>query len=273
MSAVHGPEAVSAAPPTCVAMKLPLLALAVLAILTGSGRVWAQGAAIPNTGTPLITDLSAHLIAIRSNFTGTSLLIFGAIEEQGDIVVVVRGPPDTVTVRKKDRVAGMWLNRESVSFTELPAYYNLIASRPLFEIASVGLWQRLRIGADNLRYIPTQPLDDAELARFRDAVIRVRNEQKLFQQAGTVTFLGPKLFRAQVDFPAIVPVGVYRVEVYLIRDERVIAAQAIPLFINKTGFEREIFAFAHEHALYYGAASVVLAMMIGWLAALVMRRN
>ncbi|MFZ8368795.1 TIGR02186 family protein, partial [Staphylococcus aureus] len=92
--------------------------------------------------------------------------------------------------------------------------------------------------------------------RFRDAVIRVRNGQKLFQQAGTVTFLGPKLFRAQVDFPAIVPVGVYRVEVYLIRDERVIAAQAIPLFINKTGFEREIFAFAHEHALYYGAASV-----------------
>ncbi len=58
----------------------------------------------------LVSDISSHRIGITSSFTGTELLLFGALGEAGDVVVVVRGPDQKVTVRRKERVAGIWIN-------------------------------------------------------------------------------------------------------------------------------------------------------------------
>jgi hypothetical protein len=42
-------------------------------------------------GQPLVADLSAHEISITTGFTGTELILFGATEGEGEVVVVVRG--------------------------------------------------------------------------------------------------------------------------------------------------------------------------------------
>ena len=88
-----------------------------------------------------------------------------------------------------------------------------------------------------------------------------------------VTFLGPRLFRTAVNFPATVPVGTYRAEVYLIRNDRVIAAQATPLFIDKYGSEQQVFELAHSMPLLYGLTAVAAAMLAGWLASVVFRKR
>ena len=45
----------------------------------------------PARAQELVADLSDHLIAIDSEFTGTDLLVFGAIEGDGDVVVAALG--------------------------------------------------------------------------------------------------------------------------------------------------------------------------------------
>jgi uncharacterized protein (TIGR02186 family) len=65
----------------------------------------------------LVSGLSQDTVQITSNYTGTDIVVFGAIEHLedtgiNDVVVVVRGPEANMTVRKKDRVAVIWLNRE-----------------------------------------------------------------------------------------------------------------------------------------------------------------
>jgi hypothetical protein len=60
---------------------------------------------------PLVADLSSHLITITSSYTGTDLLLFGAVEQGGDVIVVVHGPTEPLVVRRKERVAGVWVNR------------------------------------------------------------------------------------------------------------------------------------------------------------------
>src|SRR3546814_79845 len=60
----------------------------------------------------LVADLSDHEVAITTGFTGAELLLFGAVEGEGQIVVVVTGPRQTTTVRRKARVAGIWMNVE-----------------------------------------------------------------------------------------------------------------------------------------------------------------
>ena len=249
-----------------------ILALALGALVAGGApvRTLAQTQA---ADAPLVTDLSAHLIAITSSFTGTELLLFGAAEEAGDIVVVVRGPTGPTVVRRKDRVVGIWLNRHSVEFESVPGYYAVAASRPIQQIASQSLLARLQIGAENLRFRPRGDLDETEVLPFREAILRNKLRQQLYQEeVGRVVFLGPKLFRTRVAFPSTVPVGTYRAEVYLIRNDRVIAAQSTPLFINKLGFEQAIYAFAHELPLLYGLAAVATAVFAGWAASAVFRK-
>ena len=40
---------------------------------------------------PLVADLSNHPVAITTGFTGTDVLLFGATDGPGDVVIVVSG--------------------------------------------------------------------------------------------------------------------------------------------------------------------------------------
>jgi len=186
--------------------------------------------------------------------------------------VVIRGPAGPLVVRRKERIAGIWLNRKAVDFTDIPAFYAVAASRPLAQIGSISLRERLQLGTDNVRL--ATGVGDGIADPYRQALIRNKQRAGLWPAVPqTVTFLGQKLFRATFELPANVPVGTYRTEVYLIRGDRVVAAQATPLYVDKQGTEQEIYDFAHTHPIPYGLLAVALALLAGWGAALVFRRG
>lgn len=231
----------------------------------------------------LVTDLSEHLIAIRSNFTGTQILVFGAVEAESseiralarDIVVVVRGPERAFTVRRKERVAGIWMNYDAQDFDSVPTFYAVVSTRPLEAIASRDMLERHQIGTRHLRLrTETSTVDAASENAFRQAATRLMSRSKLYSEVtGGVSFLGNTLFRARIDIPSNVPVGNYTVEVYLIRDGNVIHAQASPLFVNKSGFERFVYNLAYRQPLLYGVIAVALALLSGWMAAAAFRNR
>lgn len=250
------------------------------AILTFGAIAWL-GHPTEARSEELVTDLSEHLIAIRSNFTGTQILVFGAVETESqeiralarDIVVVVRGPERAFTVRRKDRVAGIWMNYASEDFDSVPTFYAVVSTRPLEAIASRDMLERHQIGTQYLRLrAETTGAAARSDGDFRQATSRLMSRARLFSEVpGGVSFLGDTLFRARIDIPSNVPVGNYTVEVYLIRDGNVIHAQASPLFVNKTGFERFIYNLAYRQPLLYGLIAVALALVAGWLAAAAFR--
>src|SRR6516164_8870737 len=98
----------------------------------------------------LVADLTSHLIAITTGFTGASVVLFGAIDGPGDGVVVVRGPDREMTVRRKRRIAGVWVNSQEVIFTNVPSFYLVAASMPLEEIVSPATAALYRLGVSNL---------------------------------------------------------------------------------------------------------------------------
>jgi uncharacterized protein (TIGR02186 family) len=241
------------------------LALAVLAFLSlGTAPARAQA---------LIADLSSHLIAITTGFTGTEVLLFGAVEEAGDVVVIVRGPVGDTAVRRKDRIAGVWVNNARLDFTDVPSYYAVAASKPLAEIGEPALLARHGIGLDFLRLAPAEAASEAAVQPFRSALVRIKQQENLYSgAAGRVTFLGQRLFRTAVAFPANVPVGSYLVEVLLVRDGEVVSAQTTPLIISKIGLGADIYDFAHNQAALHGVVAILLALMAGWAAHLAFRR-
>jgi uncharacterized protein (TIGR02186 family) len=223
---------------------------------------------------PLIVDLSNHLVAITTGFAGTTVLLFGAVEGDGDVVVVVRGPAQTEMVRRKERMLGVWVNRSQAVISDAPSYYRLAVSRPLDQVAAVSVLDRHQIGLDHLamrvRRKDVSVTDDD----YRKALLRLKENAGLYAGTpGAVDFIGHRLFRTEIDFPANVPTGVYVVEVYLLKDGEVANAQTTPLIISKIGVGSQVFDFAMHRAALYGLFAVLLAALAGWLAAVAFRKG
>lgn len=243
----------------------PLLPAVVLALLLLAPAARAQA---------LIADLSEHLIAITTMFTGSNVVLFGTTDGQGEVVMVVTGPRAPITVRRKARTAGIWVNRKSVTFNQAPGFYAVASSRPLTELTSAAVLARMGIGTENVRLEPSRPLPVEQYRDFRDALIRNKQEEGLYARGvENVEFLGERLFRANIHFPNDVPIGLFQVEVFLFRDGEVVAAQSTPLAVSKSGFSAEVFEFAHGQPLFYAVGTLMAALAAGWLGALAFRRN
>ncbi|SDG38305.1 TIGR02186 family protein [Roseospirillum parvum] len=242
-------------------------ALLLLALLAAPARAQTQ---------PLVADLSKHLVAITTGFSGTDVLLFGATDGPGDIVLVVRGPPGREVVRRKDRAGIIWVNADSVDFEDVPAFYWLATSRPLDEFANPAVLERHQIGTGNLRLpvadfaeIPPQTRTD-----FARALVRLKTAEGLYgEEQGVVRQLANRLFRAELHFPSNVPVGTYMVEVYLIREGEVVSAEITPLIISKVGVGADIYDFAHNQPALYGIAAIIVAVAAGWLAGVAFRKS
>jgi uncharacterized protein (TIGR02186 family) len=244
--------------------------------------LFALFAILPARAVELVSGLSTDLIQITSSFTGTDFVLFGAIDPPPpnggagtqDLVVVIRGPTLDMTVRRKERVLGIWVNREQVEFAGLPGYYFLASTRPLENIASPTTLARFRLGTANLGATARTPISVAEANEFRAAVVRDRTRESLYRESATgIEFLSPTLFRARVPVPASVPPGEYLAEVYLFQGGTVVSAQSSPLSIDKSGFERQVYNFAYRQSWAYGLAAVLMAFVIGWLGFVILRQR
>jgi uncharacterized protein (TIGR02186 family) len=248
-------------------MPLPLILL-LIACLTS---------ALPARAAGLVADLSNHLIAITTAFSGTDVLLFGAVEPPtGDVAVVVKGPIERAVVRRKDRIGFIWLNTEQAHFRDVPGYYAVASSRPLEELAPPAVRARHEVGVDSLRFRPVagQGLSDDALASFQRGLIRNKQRASLYSSVpGEVTFLGDTLFRTRLAFPANVPPGSYQVQVLQFRNGSVVNAQSSVLVISKVGLEAQLFGIAHQYAAVYGMGSILIAVFAGWSASVLFSKR
>jgi uncharacterized protein (TIGR02186 family) len=221
---------------------------------------------------PLVADLTSHLVAITTGFNGTNVVLFGATDGPGDIIVVVRGPDRDVVVRRKSRVAGIWINKRQMTFTGVPSYYAVFSSKALDDIMPPTAQALHEIGQPHLRMGVIEKRSPEDIVEFRAALSRERQRQDLFPDAvGRVSFLGERLFQATLGFPANVPTGTYQVYIFLVRDKQVVSGQTTPLVVSQVGVDAEVNDFANRRALAYGLVAAIGAAVAGWLASLPFR--
>jgi uncharacterized protein (TIGR02186 family) len=230
----------------------------------------------------LVPDVSQRKIQIQTGFTGAQLLMFGAIiyprgvapEEQVDVAVVLRGPTRAITLREKQKVAGIWVNAQSTDFQSAPAYYAIASSRPISKIVDSKTAAIYEMGLDKLQLSPSGEIVNAEQSRFVNGLVDLNRREGLYQQnAGTVEITDNVLYRAYIDIPSSVPVGKYTAETLLIRNGRVIVADdKVEVIIQKTGFEQFVTIMAQQYSFIYGLIAVAISLFLGWFAGYVFRR-
>lgn len=240
----------------------------------------------PAAAERLVVSLSNHRIAITSSFVGDDLVLFGTIEPDAgnpltrpnyDLVVTVAGPRQTLRTRRKERVAGIWVNVDSRQFLRVPSYLAILSNRPVETIASPDTARRLQLGLDNYQLTQRVGADFADTVPddpFRAAFVRLELQYGLYRQESTaVTFLTPTVFRVAVPIPSNVPTGNYSVDVKLFSGGAMVTRTGTALEVIKAGFEQYVADAARDHGLFYGLATALMALFIGWFGSVVFRRD
>ncbi|MEL7088188.1 MAG: TIGR02186 family protein, partial [Planctomycetota bacterium] len=217
---------------------------------------------------------------ITANFDGSEILIFGAVQRnapldvQGpvDVIVAVSGPDQPVTVRRKDRVAGIWVNTDSADFGGVPSFYKVATTRPLSQILAPE--EDIRHGISIPRAIGSggSNLGIAQQTGYLPAILRIRRANGLYTTAeGGVTLQSQSLFQTQIALPANLVEGTYLARILLTRDRKVVAEYETSIAVQKVGLERAIYRLAHDQPLAYGVLSLIIAIAAGWGASAVFR--
>jgi len=223
----------------------------------------------------LVPEVSQHEVRLRQGFTGTELLLFGAIlnpdgtraARDYDIVVVLMGPRHSIVVREKRKVAGIWLNADSTEFRSAPSYYAIASTKPIDKIVDDKTAAIYELGLRWLQLSPIAAFDTQEQARFLDGLVDLNSRQGLYRQSeGTVTVGEQVLYQARIELPSSVPIGTYTAETFAISNGIVVASASSEVEVRKVGIERVVADFAQSSAILYGLLTVLVSVLMGWVA-------
>lgn len=243
-------------------------------------------AAPPVRAERLVAELSSRVVRITSSFNGGKLTLFGTVEDAPgpppaggyDVVVTVTGPRQSVVAFQKARRFGIWVNAASRTFVDVPSYLVVLSTRPLAALAPAATLRDARIGLDNA-VIPQAASGDVVVGSeredpFRRAFVRLKRERLLYDERDDgVMFLTSSLYRAGVYVPTEAPVGNYDVDVKLFAGGRPVADTRLAFEIRTVGFEHFIATAAVNHGIAYGIATALMAVLTGWLASILFRRD
>ena len=234
----------------------------------------------------LIVSVSNHRVTVTPNYSGEELVLFGSVEKDPatpatrtsyDLVVTVAGPRADMVTRRKERKFGIWINTDSRQFLKVPTYLALFANRPFEAIASPEVQRRQQLGLNNVLLTQRVGPDYADVVpndAFRSAFVRLRTKQGLYrEEASAVTFLTPTLFRTGIPLPGDVPIGTYDVEIKLFADGALVTRTETAFEIVKVGFEQFVANSARQNGFAYGLATAFMALMTGWMASIVFRKD
>ena len=261
--------------PTLFALLLPL------AVWVECARAQAPEAANPES---IQIGLSTDRVSITSDFAGTNLTIFGALDNEDplvnrqgryDVIVVLEGPARPVVVRKKTRVLGMWINTQSETFVNVPISYSVATTRMWQDITAPASYRQMALGADYLTITPLhRDGSPATIEEFTQALRDRKKATGLYsERIGGVQFLSQSLFRATLHLAPNVPVGTHRARAFLFKNGTFIKENSAQLSIQKAGFEQSVHRIAQEHGFLYGLFAVALAFVTGWVGRMVFRKD
>jgi uncharacterized protein (TIGR02186 family) len=234
----------------------------------------------------LIVSVSNQRVTVTPNYSGEELVLFGSVEKDDnrpadrasyDLVVTVSGPPADMVTRRKERKFGIWINTDYRQFLQVPSYLAVFANRPIDAIAPPQVQRRQQLGLDNVLLTQRVGPDYADVVpndAFRRAFVRLRSEHGLYrEQPAAVTFLTPTLFRTGIPLPAEVPIGTYDVDIKLFANGALVTQTETTFEIVKVGFEQFVATTARQRGFTYGLVTAFMALMTGWMASVVFRKD
>jgi len=225
----------------------------------------------------IVADLSQDNVKISTDFLGAKILLFGAYDGKkgDDIIVVVTGPKGLVTVQKKEKILGVWVNTQKVNYINAPKYLNISSNRDINQILNQKTRKISEIGLNNLnvRIQPGKNISPQNEKEWRKALTRNMLKSNLWSlNENSVALNKDALFRSYLTLPSNVPTGNFNVKILHYRNSKLISKETSTINVLKSGVSAEIYNIAQNYSTLYGIFAVLLAVLIGWATNLIFRK-
>ena len=213
---------------------------------------------------PLISGISTNEINVDTEFKGAQILLFGAKNDAGNVVITVRGPRKNFIISKKENLLGIWYNGERIKFKNSYGFYSLFSTYNDGKMIQQEL-NEFELGKNNIQFEIQNNLSPTKINEFRVQLIDLLEQKKLYSASTKpIDFLDETLFKLIIDFPKNILLGTYVLEIYLINNGSVLSFQSIPVYVNQVGVSAKISKFASEQSVLYGLMAVFLAIFVGY---------
>ena len=222
---------------------------------------------------PLQVSISPQTLGIGAFYDGARLRIKGEIPADAQAVVRVVGEQRETHLKQKGRALGvLWMNLGTVTIENAPTVYLLYA--PADFPASLGpkpqqlpAWKlSLEALQDQIKVLP----EGADKSALFKEFVKLKETERLYQvQNDKIRYLNTsghqKSFDVRVSIPPRVSPGQYMVEIYAVKDGKILAQTQQPLKVQMVGFPAFLSMLAFQHGGMYGLLAVFVALFAGLL--------
>lgn len=236
--------------------------------------------ALPARAEEVVAGLSQSRVALTATFDGSEILVFGAIRRDTPIaddaapmhvIVTIQGPSAPLSVWRKARRGGIWVNTDEVRIRQAPSFYAVATSAPFAEVITPEEDLRHRVSVPRAIRALGAVLEETPL--FTEALIRIREDEGVYQLLeGEVAIERETLFRTTISLPSSLTEGTYATRIFLTRGGVVIDRYETAIVVRKVGIERLLYQLAHDQPVIYGSLAVLIAVLLGWAASMLFRR-
>ena len=230
-----------------------------LMALLGTGQALAKSKV-------LSIELAFDHIDVTSGFSGAQIEVFGHRRDKyTDVAIVVTGPEKNITVWRKARILGAWINRYAVRFRKMPLYYGyavgdgeVFNDKQLMKSSGIGL-DSLIAGKAELK----NPSINA--TNHEQALISSMQAEHVYPvEPLKINYINDYFFRTHFLLPANAPTGTYKIRSFLFKEGKLSETDIDTSKVEQVGLNAFIYGAAHKHEALYGIFCVVLALISGW---------
>ncbi|MFH0788490.1 MAG: TIGR02186 family protein [Pseudomonadota bacterium] len=230
---------------------------------------YAQNAAIG------IDVIQPKTIRIGFFFSGEKVKVRAVVPFGDKVALRLIGPREELTLMKKGRVGGLWMNVEQVRFRNLPKVYLLWTSEKLTSLEAGGGSKTMPL--DYLSFLSgtlqsknreAEPLLLNELIKLKEAdglywivegTVHIKPLEKgVWDQADAVLELPSKIYP-----------GTYALELIAFKEGKGRLLHSSSIVVELVGFPALISSLALQKGLLYGILAVIIATFSGLLIGIV----
>jgi uncharacterized protein (TIGR02186 family) len=222
-----------------------------------------------------IDVIQPKTIRIGSFFPGGKITVRAVVPSGDQVALRILGPREDLSLMRKGRRGGLWMNVQQVHFQDLPKVYLLWSSEPLASLESEGNNREIHLGYLSFLSGTLTNKNPAEKALLLGELIKLKESDNLYHIFEGTVRIKPlekgvwDQADALLELPPKIYPGAYALQLIAFKEGKGRLLHSSILEVKLVGFPGLISNLAHAKALWYGLLAVLIATVSGLLIGII----